>query len=106
MVNTTDETPRLPSFLLTLSRSLCKDAPTFEILISGACTMKRTFTASIDHEGDWYIAQCLEVDLASQGETEQEALLNMREAIALHFTPPVATAFPNLRLIEVEIGAA
>ena len=68
--------------------------------------MKRTFTASIDREGDWYIAQCLEVDLASQGKTEQEALLNLREAIALHFTPPAATAFPKLRPVEVEIGAA
>ena len=68
--------------------------------------MKRTFTASIDHEGDWYVAQCLEVDLASQGETEEEALHNLREAIALHFTPPVATAFPELRPVEVEIGAA
>ncbi|HLL51093.1 MAG TPA: type II toxin-antitoxin system HicB family antitoxin [Thermomicrobiales bacterium] len=68
--------------------------------------MKRTFTATIGHEGNWYVAQCLEVDLASQGETEEEALLNLREAIALHFTPPVATAFPELRPVEVEIGAA
>ncbi len=68
--------------------------------------MKHTFTASIDHEGDWYVAQCLEVDLASQGETEEEALANLREAIALHFTPPIATAFPDLRPVEVEIGAA
>jgi predicted RNase H-like HicB family nuclease len=68
--------------------------------------MKHKFTASIDNEGDWYVAQCLEVDLASQGETEEEALDNLREAIALHFTPPVATAFPDLRPVEVEIGAA
>ena len=67
--------------------------------------MKRKFTASIDHEGDWYVAQCLEVDLASQGETEEEALLNLREALSLYFTPPVATALPDLRLVEVEIGA-
>jgi predicted RNase H-like HicB family nuclease len=68
--------------------------------------MKRTFTASIDHESGWYVAQCLEVDLASQGETEEEAILNLSEAIALHFTPPVATQFPDLRPVEVEIGAA
>ena len=68
--------------------------------------MKRTFTASIDHEGGWYVAQCLEVDLASQGETEAEALLNLSEAIALHFTRPVARALPDLRPVEVEIGAA
>ena len=68
--------------------------------------MKRTFIASIGHEGDWYVAQCLEVDVASQGETEDEALFNLRAAIALHFTPPVATALPELRPVEVEIGAA
>jgi predicted RNase H-like HicB family nuclease len=67
--------------------------------------VKRTFTASITQEGDWFVAQCLEVDVASQGETEEEALANLGEAIALHFTPPVATALPELRPVEVEIGA-
>jgi predicted RNase H-like HicB family nuclease len=68
--------------------------------------MKRTFTASITPEGDWYVAQCLEVDIASQGETEDEALINLSEALALHFTPPIATVLPDLRPVEVEIGAA
>jgi len=68
--------------------------------------MKRTFTASITQEGDWYVVQSLEVDVASQGETEEEALVNLGEALALHFTPPVATALPDLRPVEVEIGAA
>ena len=66
--------------------------------------MKRTFTASITQEGDWHIAQCLEVDVASQGETAEEALANLREALSLYFIPPVATALPVLRPIEVEIG--
>jgi len=68
--------------------------------------VKHTFTASITQEGDWFVAQCLEVDMTSQGETEEEALVNLGEALALHFTPPVATALPNLRPVEVEIGAA
>lgn len=68
--------------------------------------MKRTFTASITREGDWFVAQCLEIDIASQGETEEEALANLGEAISLHLTPPVATALPDLRPVEVEIGAA
>ena len=73
---------------------------------SGARTVKRTFTASIAQEGGWYVAQCLEVDLASQGETEEESLFNLGEALTLYFTPPVATVLPDLRPIEVEIGAA
>jgi len=38
-------------------------------------------------ETDWYVAQCLEVEVASQGETEEEALENLREAIELYFEP-------------------
>lgn len=56
--------------------------------------MKHTFSASIIREGDWYVAQCLEVDVASQGETEEAALKNLAEALQLHFTPPCATVVP------------
>ena len=68
--------------------------------------MKRTFTDSITLEGDWFVAQCLEVDIDSQGDTEEDALRNLGEAIALFYTPPFATALPDLRPVEVEIGAA
>lgn len=68
--------------------------------------MKQTFTASIWREGDWFVSQCLEVDVASQGETEEEALANLREALELHFEPPVATVTPQMRTIEVEVSAA
>ncbi len=68
--------------------------------------MKRPFPASVWREGRWYVAQCLEIDIASQGATEQEALDNLREAIELHFEPPQATRPPKLRVIEAEVGAA
>jgi predicted RNase H-like HicB family nuclease len=67
--------------------------------------MKRTFTASVWQEGDWFVAQCLEVDVASQGETEEEALANLQEALELHFEPPLATIVPQVRTIQVEVGA-
>ena len=66
---------------------------------------KRTFTASVWREGDWYIAQALDADVASQGESEDEALANLREALELHFEPPVPSAVPQLHLIEVEVAA-
>lgn len=47
-----------------------------------------TFTASIWQEDNWFIAQCLEVDIASQGESEEEALDNLTEALELYFEPP------------------
>jgi len=68
--------------------------------------MKQSFSASIWQEGDWYIAQCIQVDVASQGATEDEALDNLRDALELHFTPPVATIVPHMRDIEVDIRAA
>ncbi len=45
--------------------------------------MKQTFTASVWQKGSWFVAQCLEVDIASQGETEAEALSNLSEALSL-----------------------
>jgi predicted RNase H-like HicB family nuclease len=68
--------------------------------------MKQSFSASIWQEGQWYIAQCMQVDVASQGTTEEEALENLRDALQLHFTPPVATVLPHVRDIEVDIKAA
>jgi hypothetical protein len=46
------------------------------------------------------------LDVASQGETEEEALANLKEALELHFEPPQATWVPDVRTIEVEVGAA
>lgn len=68
--------------------------------------MKRPFAATVWREGNWYVSQCLEIDIASQGETEQEALANLKEALELHFEPPQATRVPEVRMIEVEVGAA
>ena len=68
--------------------------------------MKRPFAATVWREGPWYVSQCLEVDVASQGETEEEALANLKEALELHFEPPQATRPPAVRTVEVEFGAA
>lgn len=58
--------------------------------------MKRTFSASIWKENDIYVAQCIELDIASQGSTEEEALKNLREALELHFEQPTATIVPSI----------
>ena len=68
--------------------------------------MKRTFNAAISREGDWFVAQCLEVDVVSQGESEEEALTNLREALELYFEPPTAAVESWVRTIEVEVGAS
>ena len=66
--------------------------------------MKQQFTASIWREGDWFVSQCLEVDIASQGKSEDDAIANLGEALELHFLPPVAMAGPTTRKVEVEIA--
>ena len=68
-------------------------------------TKKQTFTASLWQEDGWWIAQCLQVDVASQGKSEDEALENLAEALELHFEPPTATALPRIRTFEVELSA-
>jgi predicted RNase H-like HicB family nuclease len=42
-------------------------------------------TAAITREGDWYVARCLEVEVASQGETFEQARSNLVEALELFF---------------------
>jgi hypothetical protein len=50
--------------------------------------------------------QCIQVDVASQGTTEDVALDNLRDAVELHFTPTVAIILPRVRAIEGDIKAA
>ncbi|MEK8020783.1 MAG: type II toxin-antitoxin system HicB family antitoxin [Candidatus Parabeggiatoa sp.] len=69
-------------------------------------TKKHSFTVRLWQEGDWIIAQCVEIDIASQGKTEQEALDNLREALELHFEPPCATITQQIRTLEVFLNAA
>lgn len=54
--------------------------------------MKIWFSASLWREGDWFVAQCLDVDVASQGRGEDDALANLKQALELHFEDPRASA--------------
>jgi predicted RNase H-like HicB family nuclease len=61
----------------------------------------RTFTAILYWEEDVYVAECPEVGTASQGETVEEALANLKEATELYLeefplpkvTPRIFTTF-------------
>jgi predicted RNase H-like HicB family nuclease len=70
--------------------------------------MPQTFTAAVHQEEDWYVAQCLEIDVASQGRTIEEALANLTEAVELYLDEaddPQITATPLVTPIQVH-GAA
>ncbi len=45
--------------------------------------MKKQLTAIIEREVGGYVSLCPELDIASQGDTSQEARQNLREAIEL-----------------------
>ena len=47
--------------------------------------MKKQLTAIIEREGDGYVALCPELDIASQGDTIEQARENLKEALELFF---------------------
>jgi predicted RNase H-like HicB family nuclease len=47
--------------------------------------VQRQLTAIIERESDGYVSLCPELDIASQGNTVQEARENLREALELFF---------------------
>jgi predicted RNase H-like HicB family nuclease len=60
------------------------------------------YTASVTSEGQLFVAQCLEVDVAGQGATEDEALANLREALELcREDPPDSSRAPRIRQLDL-----
>jgi len=47
--------------------------------------MQKQLTAIIEREDDGYVSLCPELDIASQGNTIEEARQNLREALELFF---------------------
>ena len=68
--------------------------------------MKHIFTASVWRENDWFIAQAHEIDIASQGETEPQALSNLREALELYYQEPTDATVHTVHTLEVDVGVA
>ena len=50
------------------------------------------------------MAQALKADVAGQGESADEAPMNLSGALPLHFEPPVPAVAPELGNIEVDIA--
>jgi predicted RNase H-like HicB family nuclease len=64
-------------------------------------------TATVTREGDWYVARCIDVEVASQGRTIDEALANLREALELYFEdqPAPDPSEPIVAPVEVKLSA-
>jgi predicted RNase H-like HicB family nuclease len=54
-----------------------------------------------------FLAQCLDVDVASEGDTEEQAVVNLREALELYFDAgaPEMTPSRAVRFGEIVIHA-
>ena len=60
-------------------------------------------------EGDVYVADCPAVRIASQGDSEEEALHNLKEAIGLYFedaSPPSLPECEAAHACEIEVTLA
>ena len=56
-------------------------------------------------EGKHYVAQCLSVDVSSFGNTKEEALSNLDEALDLYFEDAKNSNIPEIEQLEI-VGAA
>ena len=59
--------------------------------------------ALVWREGSWYVAKAIEIEVASQGKTAREAIVNLQEALELYFENEKVSAnslqtLPDLRL--------
>lgn len=66
------------------------------------------FTAALLREAGWFVARALEVDVVSQGNSIEEALANLTEALELYFqveTPPTAVDAPIIASVDVIVSA-
>jgi predicted RNase H-like HicB family nuclease len=67
----------------------------------------QTFTAILHWEEDVYVAECPEVGTASQGETIEEAIANLREATELYLDEfPLSETAPRRLLTTFEVTSA
>jgi predicted RNase H-like HicB family nuclease len=62
----------------------------------------RSIKYCITKEPPYYVAQCLNVEVSSFGETVDEAIRNLQEAVELYFEDNEAVEFRNVD--EVLIG--
>jgi predicted RNase H-like HicB family nuclease len=66
--------------------------------------MSRCFTVAVQKEDDWFVAKCLENNVASQGKTMDEATANLSEALTLYYEDVVLPVFPQTFFTTLEVA--
>jgi predicted RNase H-like HicB family nuclease len=61
-------------------------------------------TAPVVPDGDWFVARCVKVGVASQGRSIEEALANLRKAHELYYQDePAPEALPEPIVAAIEV---
>ena len=63
----------------------------------------KAITYCVYREDEFYVAQCLNVDVSSFGQTREEAVKALREAVELYFEDAPMEDFTFV--VEAEIGS-
>jgi predicted RNase H-like HicB family nuclease len=67
-------------------------------------TVSKHFTVAIQKENEWYVSKCLENSVASQGKTIDEAIANLKEALALYYEDEALPVFPQTFVTTLEVA--
>lgn len=62
-------------------------------------------TVILQREDDWYVATCVENNVASQGKTMDEAIASLKEAVTLFYDDAdVAPEFGQVYITTMEVA--
>ncbi len=65
---------------------------------------KLNYHALVWKEGRWFVAKALELEVASQGKTRSEALVNLREAVDLYLEDEDISRFPLPKIVKPQVA--
>jgi len=68
--------------------------------------MRFNVTVSISKEEDWYVAKCLDNNVASQGKNIEDALANLKEALELYYEDGADDLFPRRQTLVTTMEIA
>lgn len=65
--------------------------------------MSFKYNVIIEKEEEWYVAKCIDNNIASQGNTIEEALNNLKEAIELYYEDEELIEPKNIFVTTLEV---
>lgn len=65
--------------------------------------MSFKYNVIIEKEEEWYVAKCIDNNVASQGKTIEEALKNLKEAIELYYEDEEPTKPKDIFVTTLEV---